>query len=463
MAERELSRAMTMKILTSTFRRYRRLLEPLGVVLIAVALAWFSQQYRYHADWTRGGRHSLSAASLALAQGLAGPLEVTVYAREQTALREAIKRFIARYQRTGADIRVQFVNPETEPDETRALGIRVNGEMVLHYQGRSEHVTSGDEETFSNALQRLLRGGERWLAFIEGHGERNPDGRANHDLGDWVAQLTSRGYKYQALNLAAAGVIPDNTAVLIISNPAVDLIPAEINLILDYLERGGNLLWLGDPGDLHGLDPIAQRLGIAFREGQAIDAGARRFGIDDPGIAVLTGEDYPDHELLEEFTYSTVFPKATSIAAGESSHGWSLAPLLRTGTGSWQETGPIAGTIQVDPETEAQGPLDIAVALEREMGTKGAAGKQRVIVTGDGDFLSNTYLANSGNLELSLRFINWLSRDDAFIKLPAMARPDHDFEAGPVASGILGLGFLIVLPVGLLIAGAVIHWRRRRL
>ncbi|TAJ92611.1 MAG: ABC transporter [Gammaproteobacteria bacterium] len=451
-----------MQNLTSILRRYRRLLEPLAVVAIMAALAWLSLQYRHHADWTRGGRHSLSAASLMLVKDLAEPLDVTVYAREQTALREAIKRFIARYQRAGADIRVHFIDPDSVPDEIRALGLRVNGEMVLHYQGRSEHVTSGDEETFSNALQRLLRGADRWLAFVAGHGERNPGGRANHDLGDWVGQLTSRGYKFQALNLAAAGVIPDNTAVLIISNPAVDLLPAETNLILDYLERGGNLLWLGDPGDLHGLDSVAQRLGIVFREGQAIDAGARRFGVDDPGIAVLTEEDYTDHDLLKEFDFSTVFPRATSIAAGEKSQGWSLKPLLRTGNESWQEAGPIAGTIQID-DTEARGPLDLAVALERDTGTPDAAGNQRVIVIGDGDFLSNTYLANSGNLELSLRFINWLSRDDALIKLPAAARPDHDFEAGSVASGILGLGFLIVLPAGLLIAGAVIHWRRRRL
>ena len=443
--------------------RYR-LPELVAVVLVAGLLAWLSNRYTHQADWTRDGLHSLSAASIELLESLAEPLEVTVYAREQAALRDAVGRFIARYQRAGADIRLQFINPDIVPDEIRKLGIRVNGEMVIHYQGQSEHVRSGNEEAFSNALQRLLRGTERWLAFLDGHGERNPSGGANHDLGDWVTQLVSRGYRYQALNLAATRVIPDNTSVLILSSPEVSLLPWETRLILDYLERGGNLLWLGDPGDLSGLEDVAGYLGITFRNGMVVDAGTRRFGIDDPGIAVLTSEDYPDHALLEQFSFSTVFPRATSvIASAATAENWDLAPLLRTGRQSWQEAGPPEGSLKLDAAADTPGPLDLAVALERNLGPVNQSTRQRIIVVGDGDFLSNTYLANSGNLELSLRFINWLSRDDAFINIPTSRAPDHSFEAGPVASGIIGLGFLVVLPAGLLLTGLVITWRRRRL
>ena len=450
---------------TMMAKRWRyRLLKLVAVVLVSALLTWLSNRYSYQADWTRDGLHSLSAASLELLESLADPLEVTVYAREQAALRDAVGRFIARYQRAGADIHLQFINPDIVPDEIRKLGIRVNGEMVIHYQGQSEHVRSGNEEAFSNALQRLLRGTERWLAFLDGHGERNPSGGANHDLGDWVTQLVSRGYRYQALNLAATRVIPDNTSVLILSSPEVSLLPWETRLILDYLERGGNLLWLGDPGDLSGLEDVAGYLGITFRNGMVVDAGTRRFGIDDPGIAVLTSEDYPDHALLEQFSFSTVFPRVTSvIASAATAENWDLAPLLRTGRQSWQEAGPPEGSLKLDAAADTPGPLDLAVALERNLGPVNQSTRQRIIVVGDGDFLSNTYLANSGNLELSLRFINWLSRDDAFINIPTSRAPDHSFEAGPVASGIIGLGFLVIVPAGLLLTGMVITWRRRRL
>ena len=87
--------------------------------------------------------------------------------------------------------------------------------------------------------------------------------------------------------------------------------------------------------------------------------------------------------------------------------------------------------------------------------------EQRVIVIGDGDFLSNQYLGNAGNQELGLNLANWLSRDDAFINIPAKTSTDLSLEFSASAAGIIGLIF-ILLPLLLLAAGFVIWQRRRR-
>jgi hypothetical protein len=49
------------------------------------------------------------------------------------------------------------------------------------------------------------------------------------------------------LNLVQSSSIPDNTDVLILASPKVPMLPGEIELLREYLERGGNLLWLADP------------------------------------------------------------------------------------------------------------------------------------------------------------------------------------------------------------------------
>jgi hypothetical protein len=446
--------------------RLNSLVTGAALVLLASLLAWISVRYTYQADWTRNSRHSLSEASLQLLDKLEHPVEITVYAREQEALREAVRKFIGRYQRYGADFKLHFINPDVVPDETRILGIRVNGEMVIRYQGRVEHVRSGKEEEFSNALQRLLRGTERWLAFVEGHGERNPTGTANHDLNEWAAQLLGRGFKYQPLNLAVTRTIPDNTSVLVISAPLVPWLRWETELVLDYLRNGGNLLWLWEPGELYGLESIAAYLGLEFRAGTVIDAAAPQAGIDDPTITMLTAADYPEHPVLEQFSFTTVFPQATTIDH-TGSDDWDITPLLRTGSHTWQETGTLEGRIFLDAGIDIPGPLHLALGLERNIELPGVSGpvirQQRIIVSGDGDFLSNTYLANSGNLELGLRMINWLSSDDDFIAIPAAILPDTGFEISPLASGFIGLGFLVVLPAGLLLSGVLVWWRRKNL
>jgi hypothetical protein len=165
-------------------------------------LAWASSRYPAVFDWTRSGRHTLAQPSISVLERIDGPISVISYAREQTDLRIAIVRFIDRFQRIKPDIEFRFQNPDSVPDEVRGLGVSINGELVLSYQGRTAHVREADEAAFINALIRLSRDRETWIAFVEGHGERNPLGTANHDLGDWATHLTNRGYRIHPLNLA---------------------------------------------------------------------------------------------------------------------------------------------------------------------------------------------------------------------------------------------------------------------
>ena len=431
----------------------------MGVLLfiIAILLAWLSTRYSIQADWTQSGRHTLSDASIQVLNRFQGPLQVTAYAREQTDLRDAIKKLINKYQRVKPDIVLRFVNPDAVPDEVRNFGIDVNGELVFRYQGRHELVRKGNESEIANALQRLLRASDRWLAFIEGHGERNPLGKANHDLGEWGQTLRQRGFLFQSINLADQGVIPDNTTVLVIASPLIELLPGEVNIILDYLKRGGNLLWLTDPGENSGLKDLADYLHVTIGKGTVIDSSGQLIGLDDPTVAMVTASLYGPHKALENFTYTTLFPKTTSVTAKPDSP-WTVKTLLTTGDHTWLETGKLAGEVKLD-KGDVQGPISIGISLERRIKDK----QQRIIIVGDGDFLSNTYVGNTGNLELGLRFANWLSADDDLISIPAKTATDTQLTMSPMALGTLGLFFLVILPLSLAGAGLTIWWRRKKL
>ena len=139
---------------------------------------------------------------------------------------------------------------------------------MLRYQDRVEHVKTGTEEEFTNALERLARGSEHWLVFLEGHGERDPFGQASHDLELWTSQLVSRGFRIQPLNLASMQTIPDFYQNIDASpHPPLINLPGEISLVVENLLRGGNILWLVDPGNMHGMEPLADQLGIEIPSG----------------------------------------------------------------------------------------------------------------------------------------------------------------------------------------------------
>ena len=438
----------------------------LGLLLILFGLlAWLSNRHALEYDWTATGRHSLAEASRELLARLPGPVEVTSYARENALLRDSIRRFVGKYQTHKADISLRFVNPDAAPDEVRRLGVQVDGEIVIRYQNRAEHVQSDDEQIFTNALRRLARGREHWLGFVEGHGERAILGVANHDLGEWGKQLLGQGYRAQPVNLGETRALPDNISALVIAGPRVDYLPGETRLLKDYIEAGGNLLWLHDPGPLHGLGPLAELLDIEFIRGVVIDSAGQMIGIDDPTIALVTGSLYAPHAITEGFGLATLFPMAAAIAAGESAK-WRRQPVLATGAHTWSETGRLAGMLQPDAGVDTPGPLTLGLSLEREVeqqqGAELLTRQQRIVVMGDGDFLSNTYLANSGNSELGNRIINWLSHDDEFISIPPKIAGDLQLNMSGVTLGVMGLGFLFILPALLIALGVSIGLGRRQ-
>ena len=433
-------------------------------VLVGV-LAWLSNRHTLEYDWTASGRHTLSDASRDLLAQMPEPIEVTSYAREIQPLRDAIRKFVAKYQRHKPDIKLHFVNPDAVPDEVRNLGIQVDGEIIIRYQDRTEHVRSDNEQVFTNALQRLARKQENWLAFVEGHGERRALGEANFDLGDWVKQLSSQGFKAQPINLSELQTIPDNTKVLVLAGPRVDYLPGEVEIVINYVRNGGNLLWLHDPGSLFGLDALADELGITFSAGAIIDYAGQLIGINDPTIALITKSLYPPHPITQQFEFTTLFPMTGAIEILESEQ-WQAQPIMNTGDHTWVETQKLEGAVEYNEEEDILGPLTIAVALERELeqelGEELVRKQQRIVVIADGDFLSNTYLANSGNNELGTRIVNWLSSDDDFIIIPPKLATDTQLNMSATLLGTIGIFFLFVLPIGLVVTGITIGLRRNK-
>ena len=84
------------------------------------------------------------------------------------------------------------------------------------------------------------------------------------------------------------------------------------------------------------------------------------------------------------------------------------------------------------------------------------------MVTGDGDFLTNTYLGNGANLQLGLNLLNWLTLDDALIAVRPRAAPDPNLNLSDQALALIAGVFLIGLPGTLLISGWLIGFYRRR-
>ena len=242
----------------------------------AVMAAFLSTRFAWQHDFSFAQRASLSAETVTLLRQLDAPVAMTSYAPRDNELRGAIADVIARYQRIKPDITLSFVDPDADPAATREAGILVNGELIIRYKGRSEQLKVLTERELDNALLRLARARERLVAFLAGDGERKPDGQANADLGSFGALLKAQGVRAIPLILDAGTRIPDNVDLLTIAGPRARLRPEIAKELIDFVERGGNLLWLTEPGVDDGLDALAKTLSVRMLAGVAVDGSACR-------------------------------------------------------------------------------------------------------------------------------------------------------------------------------------------
>jgi ABC-type uncharacterized transport system involved in gliding motility auxiliary subunit len=447
--------------------RLKNGLITLVLLCLLGTLAWLSTRYSAETDITKNSSNSLSQASQKLLDSLPDKIQLTAYIKKDPALRSQIAQLINRYKRHKADLTLTFIDPDSQPEKVRELNIEATGAIIVEYQGRTEKLNFIDESSLTNALLQLANADERWVTFLTGHGERAPDGIANFDLGQFGKELDRRKIKAQPINLTTMPVIPDNSALLVITAPSVPLLASEIEQIKRYIRQGGNLLLLTDPGN-HYLDPFLQTLGLRQLPGTLVDSSSKLYGINDPSF-VLTSE-YITHPVTQGFQTITLYPVTAALETSEETDFQPVA-LFKSAINSWTETGPIAGKILFDADgEEKQGPLAFAYALTRDLDknpstssgqVQGKPFEQRIVVVGDGDFLSNAYIGNVGNLDIGLRMINWLIHDDRFIDIPAKIATDKSLQLSQISVGVIGFGFLVVIPLLLMGTGFYI-WRKRK-
>ncbi len=455
-----------MKITGKTRRELltQNIIYYLLLLTIAGTAGWLSVRYNMQSDWSVNNRNTLNEVSREIAQKIDGVIQITAFIADDEIMRSAVRDLIGRYQRYKKDIELEFVNPQTSPGRTREMNITGMGEIVIQYGNAQERLQTLNEQTLTNALQRLLRSETRWVVFLTGHGELDPYAQTDAGLAKFTARADQQGFSIQSLNLLATPDIPDNTRILVLASPQKDYLAGEIEIVLDYIRRGGNLLWLTEPESGAELGVIGKELGIARLPGVVVDAAGQLFGITQPDFVLVV--NYPDGEIMRDINEFTLFPQAVGLTAHDDNPlRFSATTLLQTLARSWTEAGPIEGNIEFNENTEEiAGPIDIGISLTRtiEQVENNANLEQRIVVIGDGDFMTNGFIGYGSNLLFSTNLFNWLSHDDDLISIDAVSAPDTQLNIGTNTVLLIMLVFLFIIPLTLVATGIAIWLRRRK-
>ena len=458
-------------------------------ILVAINFVLFRQNRRW--DLTAGGQYSLSDQTVQILGSLEAPIRIIVFGRDVEF--PAYRDRLAEYEYRSSQVSLEFVDVDKEPLRARQYDVQSYGTVVFEYEDRIERVLSDEEQELTNGLIKVVTGEEQRVYFIQGHGERTPDGTDRDDYGGLGEALLRDNLAVDTVILAQTGEVPAEASVVVAAGPTTDYLPGEVDALRAYLERGGKALFLLDPVE----DPTAapQTNLISLIEEWGIELG-EDVVVDVSGVGQLLGTDatvpvaatYPPHPITDGFELLTAFPLARSVSPRSGGSGDRVAQVfIETSERSWAETDLTeleAGEVQMDDD-DVPGPISIgvAVAVEVEVDTSDtpepaaaadtestalpeddeepSVPEARVAVIGDSDFAANGSLGIQGNRDLALNTINWLAQQENLISI--RPRQPEDRRITLTADQQLRVTWLslLMIPAAVIGAGFFTWWRRR--
>lgn len=431
------------------------LIRPALFIACLLLLAGLALRHPITTDVTANGRHSLVSQTTDVLALLQTPLDIEVFIAPDDAQRPAIAALLNRYADASRFVKFSLTDPALNPERSRRLGIASGGELLLNYQGRQQRLNRVSQESLTLAVQRLLRSQSAAIRFVSGHAERAIDSKTAADFGVFAQHLKNAGYDVAALQLTDQDPLDAALGTLVIAGPMHRYLPAEVAILLDYLSRGGNLLWLTEPDSDDGLKAIEYELGIQRAAGVIVDLASSELAVDRPDFALAT--QYQPSEITRGFNSITLFPQAVALEVPQLRE-WQVTAVAQTGDKAWTETSSISGEIKHgDDPQEIAGPLNLALALERNRNDK----SQRVVIVGDGDFLADAWIGNGGNRDFGTRLFSWISADQQLMQIDYPAPADRQLALSSRAILALSALTLIGLPGGLLVVATGVWYRQR--
>ncbi len=390
-----------------------------------------------------------------------------------------MRDFLDVLERRGRTVSTRFVDFDRERLVAESFGVERYGTMVVEARGDRVDLIDRDlfrargprgerrvdfigEASVAAALRRVLSERATTLVFLTGHGERPLFDRGLGELRELAQLVDDQGWQVRTVDLlrdapdGSVPAVPDEASAVVLVGPRAPLAPAEEQALRAFLGAGGAVVLFTEAvGPLE--EPLLE-LGVRVREGTAMDQLKYAPHVDRPYLRFGV---HPITEALQADNLATVVAGARALASSEV-EGVRRAPLLQTSPSGWVERG--------EDETytageDGEGPAVVAQALELAGSHpwSRAAGPGRVVVVGDVDLVEDELLRGApGNATFVAHALRWLVRADggfSVVGRPAMRRP-LAISAGSLRS----VQWLVVgvVPLLVLLAGAVVTWLRRR-
>jgi ABC-type uncharacterized transport system involved in gliding motility auxiliary subunit len=436
------------------------------VVVTAVVVAnVLADRFNKSYDATANKRYSLSDQTSKIVKGLKQDATIT-YFNQSTRFRDG-KDLLDEYANLSPKVKVEYLDPDKNPQAAREAGIRSFGTAVVQIGVKKEEAKSLTEEGITGAFIRDLKSSTRTVCFVTGSGEHQIDDSDREGLSRFKDLLTKDNYQSKTISLLQQADVPNDCTTLVVAGPTRNYEQPEVDAIKKYVESGGRALVMLDAplkagrseiADNDALAAVLQSWGVTPNKDLILDLNpiGQIVGLG-PQVALVTS--YESQPIVTDMKgTATGFPLSRSLEI-KSTDKTSVQKLFDSSGTSLATSNLSSASVSVNDPKNKKGPLTIAAAGTYNTGKENSQG--RFVVVGSSSWVANGFINFNGNNDLALNTINWLSSDEDLISIRPKEREDRRITMTRAQLSWVRATSQFLLPGIVVVAGIGVWWKRR--
>lgn len=423
-------------------------------------------------DFTQARLSSLTDQSINVVKKLDQNLSFKIFLKKMKA--QSVVKFLERYRVHNSSIKIEVIDPELNPAAIKKFGIAQEGTLVVNYGKRWESIVKLSELEITNAIIKLTRLKDPVVFFSKGHGEVDIEDETQQGASLLHQVLKTSYYKVKNVNLAQISEIPKEVDCLVILGPKTKFFEHEVEMIRNFVDRGGKLLF-GLMPDLNtkveqakheNIISMLESYGVKVVNTLVVDQKANVSGSN--GTVPLVSDYNKNHVVTRFFSGPTFFPFSLSFApVAEAAKKFHTTALVKTskfpssyGKTNFEDVGK--GDWKFDPQHDLKGPLTLAMTSEElEESDKGI--KRKLAVLGNSTFISNVYYGQGRNFHFFLNILSWLTEENQLISLDRPFSSVKKIVMSAPQKGVVMYFSILFAPLGLILIAILFYIRRQKL
>lgn len=385
------------------------------VFCILAMINYISVKTSYQFDLTSSKIHSLSEQSKEVASGIEEDTEMILFAK-----REEWERYLPllrQYKNENSKISLRAIDIEANPSLTKVNNIEKSGTVVLKKGAKSFKAVADSELSVTNLLIKSLRAKSLVIYYTAGHGELDPANETQGGASFLFKVLNNGSYNLKELDTLKVETIPSDADAVISIGPTKGFMDLEVEILENYLKRGGNLFVLLGPNfkkaDFNNIRELMKKRGIVHHNALVLDRLSAVQGAN-ATIPMVNRYDH-EHSITKKFTERTLFPLSAALEENKVPNvKYNSLAKSSPFPASWAESqidDINSGKVYYTKGLDLKGPVSLFSVAENSKEFS------KLAVAASVEFISNAYQNQSSNFNLFMNTLSWLVDDEGIISL----------------------------------------------